>query len=1362
VGDSAAAPSTGRWKALSQARKRELCDLNIFDTCQRYYSFVAVGERLTKMAIKGKSAFRRLTSYLRLLVYADPSPNDIALLIVGFFAAIASGVPFPILGILFGELIDDINSASCATDASADPTYQTAVNDKVLTVTYIGIGQLFLIYIYILCWNLSGERLAQRLREKYFLSLLRQEPCFFDDLPAGEVSSRLNNDIATIQSGTSEKVGIVLNAISFFITAYVIAFIKNAKLGGMLVSLAPAFMAMTLVGGHYVGKYSGAMANHVSAASSIASEALSNVLVVQAFGANSRLETLFAEKLTSAKVNGVKKAVAASIQSGVLYFVAYAANALAFWQGSRTIASAVASGDAGSTVGITYTVIFILIDATLVLSSVAPFIQIFGAAQAGFQKLEANIDHKSKINGTDETLGEVINGVAGHVELRDVSFFYPSRPERKVLDKVSLSCPAGKQTAIVGLSGSGKSTVAALASRLYDPVEGAIMLDGHDIRELNVRFLRSNFSLVQQEPSLLDRSILENIAHGLVNSRKHTHLSSTLLSSALSDVASAVRNGAELRKAAHDHSKQMLEIVELVESAADLADAGGFIRRLKDGYGTLAGAKGTLISGGQKQRISIARALVKDPVILILDEATASLDSTSEQRIQQALAKAVVGRTVITIAHRLSTIKSADNIIVMRDGTIVEQGGHSELIAADGAYAELVRLQNLNKDTGIETSSVQSLVSRDSMDDLKHAPEKDDLAATEQEVGSKPPRDMESSAAQTDELKRKRSTWSILHNISPLFRRYLLVLLAAFSAALVVGSTYSASALIFGNTVGALSPCETPSSIRSAGQFFGLMFFVLAIIEFFANIASWSGFGWVAERVLYKVRVLMFRSLLEQDLHWHQAEGRSPSMLLSYITKDGASLGGLTGSIIGTMLSIMVNLVVAIILTHVIAWRVALVCLAGVPIILGFGYMQLVVLARFEARHQEAFAKSVSISVEAVEQIKTVAVHGLEAESVGTYRRSLRGPIRETTRRSAYANMWLALAYGFPTFIYAMAYWWGTKRIIAGDVTQVQFFIVVLALLMSAQLWGQMFALAPDVSRARDAVGRIVNLLALGTTKRFSKVSDPLKVSQDDPERTAASGEKRTATSGGTSVSFNSVTFAYPARPQAQVLNGLDIDIKAGQFCALVGPSGAGKSTTIALLERMYRPSSGSVHIDGFDIGAREGTAFRNDIALVPQDSVLFDGTIRFNVSLGAKPGCSATEAEIEQACRQANIHETIISMPNGYDTDVGPGGNQLSGGQKQRLAIARALVRKPRLLLLDESTSALDAESERLLQEGLEKAARGITVIAIAHRLHTIRKADLIFMIEEGKCVARGTHEELFANSESYRINVLHQAVEV
>lgn len=604
---------------------------------------------------------------------------------------------------------------------------------------------------------------------------------------------------------------------------------------------------------------------------------------------------------------------------------------------------------------------------------------------------------------------------------------------------------------------------------------------------------------------------------------------------------------------------------------------------------------------------------------------------------------------------------------------------------------------------------------------------------------------------------QSRPTWATIKSLATITRPHLLWVFVALFAAIIVGGTYSGSALIFGNTIGALSPCNSEDAIRAAGSFFGLMFFVLAIIEFFANGVSWSAFGWIAQKIIYTIRVLSFRSLFEQDLQWHQSENRTPSMLLSYITSDSAAVEGLTGSIIGTIFSIGVNFIAAVIMTLIIAWKIAIVCLATVPLMLGSGIMQMRILTRFAERHEKAFAKSVSITVEAVNSIKTVAALSLEQEVLGTYHRSLSAPRNEMTRSSLWANLFLAIAFSMSNLIYAFIYWWGAKQIIESHYTQVEFFIVLMALLVSAQLWGQLFTLAPEITRAGRAVGQIFDLIDLSSSKTLLAKG----VKHRDPE--AAVESKRTLTSNakGLAVSFKQVKFSYPARPNRQVLKGLNIDIRPGQFCALVGPSGAGKSTVISLLERMYSPESGAIEVDGVDISARKEPVFRDDIGLVPQDSVLFDGSIRFNVALGARPDEEPSDADIEDACKLANIHDTIVALPDGYNTQCGPSGGQLSGGQKQRLSIARALVRKPRLLLLDESTSALDAESERLLQDGLEKATRGITVVAIAHRLHTIRRADVIFMIEDGQCVERGTHEELLTRSESYRVNVLHQTLD-
>jgi ABC-type multidrug transport system fused ATPase/permease subunit len=895
-----------------------------------------------------------------------------------------------------------------------------------------------------------------------------------------------------------------------------------------------------------------------------------------------------------------------------------------------------------------------------------------------------------------------------------------------------------------------------------------VTIDGHDLRTLNVKNLRSFMSLVQQEPSLLDRSILENIALGLANSPQEGHqkLLPVLLGPALAEIAEKVRDGQDLDAAAGTYDPEVKEVVELVRHAASLADASGFIEKLEYRYGTVVGTGGKLVSGGQRQRIALARALVRDPKILILDEATASLDSASELRIQNAIEAIAKDRTVIAIAHRLSTIKNADNIIVMNQGEIVEQGTHLELMALNGSYASMIRLQNIESKEHDDTPSLTSTAKGDEATAADHDI-MDEKAAPVDKVASRqaaatPEEDKpEDGGAEDAGLDANRSSWNVVRSIGRLIRPDSLFFIIAIFGAVVVGGMYCASALIFGNTVGRMSPCSTPGEILWIGSFFGGMFFMLACVEFIAYALSWSGFGLVSEKLLYKLRVLSFRSIYEQGLDWHQSGGRTSTSLLSVITSDAAAVGGFSGSILGTMLSITVNFLAAIILSHIVAWKIAIVCLVTIPILLGSGVMQILSLARFERKHAGAFSNALGISVEAVNSAKTISSLSLEDEVLAQYRRALKGPRKEMALASLYTNFWLALANSCGNLIYAFAFWWGSSRITAGENTQTQFYIILIAMLVSAQLWGQTFALAPEVTRAKAAASRILSLIDLGSSNNDSIARLELDAATEkgkDVEATAQAVTRPQPNSRGATITFTDVSFSYPARPHVPVLQDMSFTIPSGQFCGLVGPSGAGKSTIMSLVQRMYTPSGGSVQIDGVNILARDGTEFRDEIAVVPQDCALFEGTVRFNVSLGARAGQEVSDGEIEAACRLANIHDTIMSLPDKYDTECGPNGSRLSGGQRQRLAIARALVRKPKLLLLDESTSALDAESERLLQEGLEQAARGITVIAITHRLHTVRKADVIFVVEGGKVVEKGRHEELVERSESYRVNALQQ----
>lgn len=983
------------------------------------------------------------------------------------------------------------------------------------------------------------------------------------------------------------------------------------------------------------------------------------------------------------------------------------------------------------------------------------------------------INRRSQIDGTGSE-GLILSDVSGELEFCNVSFAYPSRPDVEALKSFSLKIPAKKHTALVGLSGSGKSTVAALLQRLYDPITGDVFLDGYNLQDINVRCIRSFIGMVSQNSTLLDRSILENIAYGLVNSplAKHVALREALLDSSLPDLASRIRNGANAEEAIAASSDRVKHIIKLVRGAAQDADALSFIDRFPHSLATNTGPGGNRLSGGQKQRVALARALIRNPSILLLDEATASLDSASERLIQSALDRVSVGRTSISIAHRLSTVKNAQNIVVMGPGEVLEQGTYAELLAKDGAFASMIRLQSLQVVKGQAEAETRASNSSDS--DITENPsqeiprieplhEVEPLSRTTLEDGAQHSTTEVSSAEGSEKgpdaaSKPKRSFLLTFFGILSMTRRHLHFIFLGISGAVVVGGSYSGEAVIFGHTISDLNPCRGAAAIRHSGNLYGLLFFLLATIEFFANVISTSSFGHVSEKLLYRVRTQSLQSLFAQDKFWHESEGRTPGTLISYISSDANSLSGITGTVLGVMLSIIVSLFAGIILAHIIAWKIAVVLLATVPLLLASGFLRLRVLAKFHERHQKAFANSVSLATEAVDAIKTVAIFSLEQETTEVFNRSLKGPYVETLKTIAYGNFWLAMAFSIGNFIYALAYWWGARQVVEGNDSQLQFFTVLPALLFSAQLCGQMFSLAPDISKACVAAARVLDLINIGPQNTMESKSGP-KV--NDLEASQGTSEKRPIARGGVGVTFTDVHFSYPTRQHIPVLRGLNLSIHPGSFSALVGPSGAGKSTIIALIERFYSPSSGSIEIDGINTSKIDSVAFRDDIALVPQESVLFDGTVRFNLSLGAQPGHEPSDGEIEEACRLANIHDTIYSLPQGYETPCGPNGNQFSGGQMQRLSIARALLRKPRLLLLDESTSALDAESERLFTEALEQTAKSCTLIAIAHRLHTIRRADCIFVVEEGRCVDQGRHEELVGRNKGYRENALHQTLE-
>ncbi|KAL2272912.1 hypothetical protein FJTKL_05731 [Diaporthe vaccinii] len=1316
--------------------------------------------------------------YFRLLfLTSKDSALDFTLVFIGFFASIGAGIPFPLLGILFGELVDDLNSTSCSTSSVDDGSLQAAVNRRVLLVIYVTIANFCLIWLHCGCWSLFGERVVRRLRYRYLSALLRQDLTYFETLPAGDITTRLDVDLTTVQAGTSEKVGIVVQSVSYFVAAYIVAFLKDPKLAVILVSLVPCFLLMALGGNYFTRKYAGRVTEGTTKATAIGSESLAHMRLIKVFGAASRIESIYTSHLRSIQGAAVGKFLTASVQMGLLYFIAYCASAVAMWQGGLQIAESAATGGGnGITVGNVYTVIFVLVDASFIISLVAPFLTIFANASKASEKLFQTIQRQPPMEGTNQEQGIGCSSIVGDISFENVSFSYPSRAEVPVLENVSLFIPSNKMTGVVGLSGCGKSTIAALVERFYDPSAGKVTVDGTDLRNFSVNSYRRHVSIVEQMPTLFNRSMLENIAHGLVNSGRpeHQQLQEALLGGALAQLADDTRKGGDLDALAQQ-DPTLQTIVRLTREAAELVGATEYIVRLPHGLATTVGPGGSMLSGGQKQRAAFARAVIRDPSILILDEATAALDSASEARIQHAMEKLSASRTTVIIAHRLSTIKNADNILVMeRGGKVVEQGTYSSLMERDGVFASLVRLQSLKSDE----VDVNLRSSGETVSDISKTEKKRTKDGVENLTNAEKSSEGEDSGDETNTHaleNTKTSTRGFLYTFCAILgfaRPQLLFIIFGIIAATIVGATNSAEAVIFGNVVGRLNSCRLPSEIREGASLFGGLFFGLALVEFLANLVSTASFGWVSEKLLFKTRVLSLRSLLDRSLHWHDSEGRTPGTLVAYISADAIAMSGMTGTVLGIAFSVIVSLISGIVLAHVIAWKIALVLLACVPVLFMSGFLRVRVQAKFAARHAKAFADSVAIAIEAVDSIRTISAFSLQKDALNTFQRSLSGPYKSTLKSILYGNFWLALSFSIGNCLYALAYWWGAKQTRNGIYTQTQFFIVLTALLVAAQSSGQIFSLAPDISKAAVASRKVLSILPRGE-KAFRVENEARWIAGDLEQGNNALAKSRgprvdEKAQNGVTIALRHVNFAYPCRPDVSVLTDLSLDVPAGSFAAFVGPSGAGKSTVLSLLERLYVPASGAITLDGLDITqapeaapSTTQTSFRDEMALVPQDTVLFSGTVAFNIGLGARPGEVATQAEIEQAARLACIHDTIAALPQGYETSCGPsaGLQFFSGGQKQRLCIARALVRRPRLLLLDESSSALDAESEARWEATLEtvRAGGAVTIIAVAHRLRTIMKAGVIFIIENGRVLDHGSHKELIVRCERYKKDILH-----
>ncbi|XP_050223554.1 ABC transporter B family member 15-like [Mercurialis annua] len=1215
-----------------------------------------------------------------ILMHADYI--DWLLMILGFIGSVGDGFSTPIVLFVTSKLMNNLGGSS-----SSSSDFSHNINMNALSLCYVACGQWVVCFLEGYCWTRTGERQATRMRARYLKAVLRQEVGYFDlhVTSTAEVITSVSNDSLVIQDVLSEKVPNFLMNASMFFGCYLVGFLLLWRLA----IVGFPFIILLIIPGLMYGRtlmgLARKMRDEYTKAGTIAEQAISSIRTVYAFVGENKTISEYSKALDCTVKLGLRQGLAKGLAIGS-NGVVFAIWSFMSYYGSRMVMYDNSRGGTVFAVGASIAVGGLSLGAGL--SNVKYLSE---ACSAGERIMEV-IKRKPKID-IENTEGEILQNIKGEVEFNTIDFAYPSRPETLILKNFNLKIPPGITIALVGGSGSGKSTVIALLQRFYDPLDGEILVDGIGIERLQVKWLRAQMGLVSQEPALFATSIKENILFG----------------------------------------KEDASMEEVVE-AAKASNAHDFISLLPHGYDTQVGERGVQMSGGQKQRIAIARAIIKAPKILLLDEATSALDSESERIVQEALDKAAVGRTTIIIAHRLSTIRNADLIAVVQTGQVMETGSHDELIKnEDGLYTSLVRLQQTEKEKTVEddddhhATSFSSLMSKMDMNNassrrlsIVSRSSSADSSMTAPNRGSLGG-DQHNGENLAEESVKRPSFRRLLAMNSPEWKQ------ASFGClgAILFGGVQPLYAFVMGSMI-SIYFLSDHNEIKEQIRIYSLCFLGLAIFSLIINIVQHYNFAYMGEMLTKRIRERMLSKLLTFEIGWFDQDENSSGAICARLAKDANVVRSLVGDRIALVIQTVSAVTIACTMGLVIAWRLAVVMIAVQPLIIICFYCRRVLIKSMSQQAIKAQDESGKLAAEAVSNLRTITAFSSQDRILKMLEKSQEGPQRESMRQSLYAGLGLGTSQCLMSCTWALDFWYGGRLISKGYISSKALFETFMILVSTGRVIADAGSMTTDLAKGADAVGSVFAVL-----DRFTRIEP------DDPE--GYEPEKITG-----HVELKDVDFAYPARPNVMIFKGFSIKIEAGKSTALVGQSGSGKSTIIGLIERFYDPIGGTVKIDNRDIKLFNLRSLRKHIALVSQEPTLFAGTIKDNITYGTSD--STDESEIIEAAKAANAHDFIAALKDGYDTWCGDRGVQLSGGQKQRVAIARAILRNPAILLLDEATSALDSQSEKVVQDALERVMVGRTSVVVAHRLSTIQNCDTIAVLSKGQIVEQGSHSSLLA----------------
>lgn len=981
--------------------------------------------------------------------------SDLLLIATGTIFAVFHGASFPILALIFGQMTNTlivqstkINSSSEYEDVvpsgSSSPYNISGWNSNVdrespwtnkpsdfmqfmtqysIYYSYIGAGVFIASFIQTLCWELACERQVHQLRQIFFAQILRQDISWYDCNQGGDLTTKLSDDLERVREGLGSKCSLVIQYVSTFISGIVVGVITSWKLTLVVMAVGPFFIGTSAYLARMTANSSAREQEKYALAGGVADQVLNNIRTVLAFGKQNYEIHRFDAALEAGRLLAMKKYLILSICLGIVFFLNYIGYGLAFWYGSELISNS------EITPGSVFTVFFSVMSGAFSLGHAMPFVSVVSTAIGAASTLFTIIDRVPDIDPYSNA-GVKPDKVRGDVELKDVNFSYPARSGVQVLDGMNLKIKAGETVALVGASGSGKSTIVSLILRFYDPTSGQVLLDGVDVRKMNVPWLRSKIGVVSQEPNLFGSTIYKNISYGHPDDIGY-----------------------------HD-----------VVKAAMMANAHSFITALPKGYNTVVGGSvgAAQLSGGQKQRIAIARALIRDPPILLLDEATSALDTKSEQIVKETLRQAAKGRTTIIIAHRLSSVFEADHIYVLKDGAVREHGTHSELLSMRGHYYRLVEAQkscvddigNVIEDPVENLNTCKKRISpksRNRIPSVSSSIEQLTLAVEENFC----------HGAEGD----ASPMWRLLKLNSPEWKALSL----GFFGCVCTGAIMPIFAIFYGEMFGTfqLSGLE----LKKSALFWSVMFVILAFVAGFSYWLHAISMTTACEKLVKRLRVLAFSNILRQPVSWMDQEDSSPYKLCMRLARDAPLVKSAAGLRAGQVLGALVTLTSALTIAFVFGWKLAFLLMIAVPILVFASYQLALISRRYQRRDAHLMEQAGKVASESILNIRTVQSLGKEYQFLDLYLQNLVAPLLEAKKQALLFAAVFSFSQAVIYAMYAGAFRFGAYLIETGEMEAVDVYRVFFALAFSAQSVGHTTAYLQDYTRARLAAEKLFQLV---------------------------------------------------------------------------------------------------------------------------------------------------------------------------------------------------------------------------------------------------------------------------------------------